>query len=485
MNAANVTKSKMKNKVLIIMPVYNQLEFTRQALDSLYEHTDLNAFELLIINNNSSDGTKEFLDNFSSSIHIIHNDQNMGWTGSLNNVFDSILTTNKNQLYGDCNYILLANNDILLEARWLPKMLKRFDADEKVGIVGPTSDFVAGLQTISADMAGLKTEYVKLLVGFFFMMRREVLEQVGKFDEETFSCMGGGEEFDFCIRAQKLGWQCVIARDVFIKHFGSKTLSGIAGGGPGSDAYNKYCEDKDNKLIAKWGVGALTVKTTERLKVMLCIPLHTNYSGHKSFWISLLMMAKPGRWEVIECTRAMVADARNLMVQKALELGCTHVLFTDDDHILPPDAGLRLLEHDVDIVGALAFQRKKPYSPCIYNAVKDELTGDIGLTPVELIKQGLQEVTAIGFSFVLIKVQVLQKLEFPWFVYGDKSLGIHTKLGGIGEDLSFCIRAGNVGYKVFCDTDLIVPHIAEPLLVDDQIYINHKIVQESNDIIIV
>jgi len=471
-------------KVLIVMPVWNQLDFTKQAITSLREHTNETDYILLIVNNGSTDDTNNYVSDLiaksgahigEGSIDYIHNEQNEGWTGACNQIFDKILAGDFD--YMNFTHILLANNDILFEAGWLPKMLKRFNNDDKVGIVGPTSDRVAGFQSISCNMPGLKTEYVRLLVGFFFMMKREVLEKVGRFDEETFGKIGGGEEFDFCIRAKELGYKCAIARDVFIKHFCSQTLQHVAGGWLGSDPYNRYCEDKDNKLVKKWGEDALTFSTDDRLKIMLCLPLRTDYSGHKSFWISLLMMAKPGRWEIIECTRAMVADARNLMVQKAMELGCTHILFADDDHIYVPDVALRLLEHDIDIVGTLAYQRKKPYTPCVYNAVIDPANGDIGLTPIEIENTGLREVTAIGFSFVLIKVAVFQKMPFPWFVYGDKSVGIHDKLGGLGEDLSFCIKAGRAGYKVFCESDIVVPHIGDPIIVDGKTYEEYKALQ--------
>jgi GT2 family glycosyltransferase len=461
------------NKVLIVMPVFNQLHFTKQMLESLREHTLFDVYEILIIDNGSSDGTVVYLIDQESSyknVHCIFNTSNEGWTGACNQAFDLILSQ---KMYKDCDYILLANNDILLEADWLPKMLKRFD-DDKVGIVGPTSDYVAGLQSIQCNIAGLKTEKTKFIIGFFFMMRREVLEQVGKFDEELFGKLGGGEEIDFCIRAAKIGWKFSIVRDVFIKHFGSQTLAPIAGGGPGTAAYNKYCLDKDNLLITKWGKDIIediyTFDPEKRLKIVWGLPMRTDYSGHKNFWISSIILRKPGHWEIIDCTRQIVSDSRNLIAQKALELECTHILFTDDDHIFPADAVIRLLEHDVDIVGALAFKRRPPYDPCIFNAVKNESTGEVGMVHEVLIKQGLQEITAVGFAFVLIKVEVFKTLAFPWFVYGDKSLGIMVAQGGIGEDMSFCVKARHAGFKVYCDTDLIVPHIGDQQLVDEKTY---------------
>jgi GT2 family glycosyltransferase len=492
MNAANITENKMKkSKVLIIMPVFNQLHFTKQMIESLREFTPSDAYEILIIDNGSTDGTVAYLtgqESVYNNIHCIFNPANEGWTGACNQAFDLLIKKGPDHIqFEDCGYILLANNDILFEKDWLSKMLRRFDRDPKVGIVGPTSDYVAGMQTINMNQPGIKTEEARFLIGFFFLMQREVLEQVGKFDEETFGKMGGGEEIDFCIRAKESGWKFVIARDVFIKHFGSKTLSKLVDGEAGSPNYINYCAKQDDLIRKKWGeeiAGHLyEIDTLNRgIKVGICLPMRTDFSGSRLFWISLLIMRKPVYWEIIDCPRQNIQDARNLLAQHALQRGMTHVLFVDDDHIIPQDAMIRLLEHDVDMVGALAFKRRPSYDPCVFNVASDPVNGDLGMYPVPLIKQGLQEVSAIGFSMVLIKKEVFEKVGWPYFMYGDKSLGIHTHLGGIGEDMSFCIKAGRAGIKVHCDTDLILPHLGDQEMVTDETYLKFQKENEGKEI---
>lgn len=453
--------------VTIIMPVYNQLEFTKQAVESLQKFTNKDDYELIIVNNASTDGTKEYLQylcNINKNISYLDNKENYGWIKALNQAYPLI----------NSEFVLWANNDILFEEDWLPRMLKRFE-DEKVGMVGPTSDYVAGLQSVTCNIQGLKTEKVKFLIGFFLMIRRDLMERIGQVDE--WFGQGGGEELDYCIRVRQVGYELVIARDVFIKHFGSKTLRPYVGNT--DEAYILYCEEKDNMLKEKWGDEVIKDLYTvgERLRIGWGLPLRTSYI-HRLFMSSAVMLKKPGKWDLIDCPRQMVGDARNLIVNKAIELGCTHILFTDDDHLFPPDAVVRLLEYDVDIVGALAFQRKPDYLPCVFK-LKDN-----NVHSVELINQGLQEVDAVGFAFVLIKIEIFNKLEKPWFVYGDKRPGIYREHGGLGEDLAFCINAKNVGFKIFCDTDLVVPHIGDELIVDQNVYFNHKEKAVNNNPII-
>ncbi|RLI48415.1 MAG: hypothetical protein DRP09_21470, partial [Candidatus Thorarchaeota archaeon] len=71
----------------IIIPVYNKIEYTRQCINALLRITPLNLFELVIVNNASTDGTKEYLDQLSQQINnikVIHNQKNLGFAKACN-----------------------------------------------------------------------------------------------------------------------------------------------------------------------------------------------------------------------------------------------------------------------------------------------------------------------------------------------------------------------------------------------------------------
>lgn len=479
----------MKPVLTIICPVFNHLEYTKQFVSSLIECTDqyyLDRIEVWFINNGSWDGTTQYLDNLAKSggpFLPYHNKENKGWTGAIND-FLGMKAVSSDMIFNiiHSDFVLLANNDILFEKEWFPKMMKRFN-DPQVGIIGPTSDYVSGLQSIIHNLPGVVTESSKFLIGFFFMLRTKLFHELGLFDEKTFGRLGGGEELDFCIRAREAGYQLKICRDVFIKHFGSKTLSGEIGGGPLSKEYETFHLKKEKELADKWGKDftqdLYTVDVADRLKVCVMIPMRTSYSGHVDFWFSMLCLQKPGIFNAVVCKRRFISDARNILIQDALKYGCTHVLFTDDDHTFPPDALVRLLNHDVDIVGALAFKREEPFDPCTFMTV--DFNGVKGLVSEYRCEEGLQEFDAVGFAFILIKIDVFKKMNWPYFVYGDTSLGYAEKLGGLSEDIGFCVKARQLGYKVYCDTDLEAPHIGDEIRVNSGTYKAYKAAKEKEN----
>lgn len=122
----------------------------------------------------------------------------------------------------------------------------------------------------------------------------------------------------------------------------------------------------------------------------------------------------------------------------------THVLFIDDDMVVPPDGLLRLLAHNEPLVGGLYFGRQPPHLPVAYRYVDDGQW-----IPVTNYARGLQVVDAIGFGFMLVAREVLEKMERPWFEFSDK----------MGEDMYFCEQAKKLGYQVLLDGDVVCRHL--------------------------
>jgi GT2 family glycosyltransferase len=155
--------------------------------------------------------------------------------------------------------------------------------------------------------------------------------------------------------------------------------------------------------------------------------------------------------------RMNVHDARNNAVQWAIDNGMDYIFWFDDDMVVEKADNAKplfstLMAHDKDFVAPLFFQRRPPFMPLLFkrNQYKDGI-----FTTYDNImdyEKGLLEVDGVGFGCALTKVEMLKKIEKPWFVMGDS----------FGEDLYFCEKAKQAGFEIYCDTSVQVGHIGDP-----------------------
>lgn len=117
-----------------------------------------------------------------------------------------------------------------------------------------------------------------------------------------------------------------------------------------------------------------------------------------------------------------------------------------DDHVFDFDLLNRLLAHDVDIVVPLCLKRNPPYDPVVYSG-QNEKDEYIGYT--DLPESGLVEVHAAGSAGMLIRRRVFDALSDPVF----------EAYGGLNEDLTFCAKAREAGFTIWCDVEARLGHI--------------------------
>ena len=139
----------------------------------------------------------------------------------------------------------------------------------------------------------------------------------------------------------------------------------------------------------------------------------------------------------------LIVNQRQELAQASLDAGASHILFIDADMRFPKDSIRRLLAWDADIVASNYSTRKLPLQPV---AFKDDTTSERVHT--EEWSSGLQEVAAIGMGLMLIKAEVFQKMEKPWFHIHYQN-GVYS-----GEDIWFCRSARETGFKVMLDHDI-------------------------------
>jgi hypothetical protein len=220
----------------------------------------------------------------------------------------------------------------------------------------------------------------------------------------------------------------------------------------------------DFALERKWGKAEIAKLHAAPLNFAIGIPLR-GWHPHWKFSRSFAFLQKPWKWNLLDAPRGVVDQSRNAIAQKAKEIGASHLLFLDDDHTFPPDLFFKLMSHGKDVVGALGFRRVEPFSPCVFSWTTNRENGNLMVYDrPDLIGKGLQKVGAIGLPAVLIKMSVFERLgPAPWFRFDE-----------VGEDLFFCDKCAQAGIDVWCDTDLVVPHIVDDgIEIDAAMFIAH------------
>jgi GT2 family glycosyltransferase/capsular polysaccharide biosynthesis protein len=222
----------------IIILTYNQLHYTRKCIESIFSHTR-SAFELIIVDNGSQDDTISYINSISRinsacvRINLIKNEENMGFAKGCNQGLA--------EARGE--YLLLLNNDVVVTAGWLSRLIEPLGRNPRLGILGPMSNYVSGPQLVlnpqydvnslsgldhfsstwSAKYSGQIVPCSKI-VGFCMLIKRSVIDDIGGMDGRF--GLGNFEDDDFCIRAHLAGYQGGIAKDCYVHHFGSRTFQG-------------------------------------------------------------------------------------------------------------------------------------------------------------------------------------------------------------------------------------------------------------------
>ena len=199
------------------------------------------------------------------------------------------------------------------------------------------------------------------------------------------------------------------------------------------------------------------------MKIMLAVPCMDQVPV--PFCQSLAMLQKVG-----ECTLAMKAGSliytsRNDLAMNAVQSDMDYVFWMDSDMSFPPDTLVRMMDtlqkHDLDILTGLYFRRVPPYSPVLFDQL--EMRRNICCwSEFKSIPDELFEVGGCGFGCVLMKTEVFLSVQ-------SKHGNMFAPIGNNGEDIAFCIRARDCGYKIWCDPSIICGHVGYSV-VDDKFY---------------
>ena len=216
--------------VSIIILTHNNLKYTKLCIESIHKSTDpkKTPYEIIVVDNGSTDGTPQVLETMLKLKKV----QDVGLHPT-NVGFPQGNNIGASRAKGEL--ICLLNNDVVVSAGWLEKLVRVMNSDPNIAAVGPYTSHSAGHQQVSQVMpykdqeslnelarnAELETKEVDFLVFFCVVIKRHVWDKIGGLDEDF--GMGNYEDNYFCHRAIQKGYK-LKAVDCYVHHFGSKTF---------------------------------------------------------------------------------------------------------------------------------------------------------------------------------------------------------------------------------------------------------------------
>lgn len=240
--------------VSIIIPIFNQIEFTRQCLLSIHDSTPSSRFEIIIIDNGSNDESLDFLKERVEGISIIENKENLGFV-------EACIQGTEAARGG---YLLFLNNDTQVTSGWLEALLEPFNSDPETGIVGAKLVYPDGRLQEAGGIVwndGNACNYgrgddpnlwrygylreVDYCSGACLIMPKYLWDKVGGFDRRYTPAYY--EDTDLCLTIKRLGYRVIFQpKCVVVHHEGATAGRNITKG------FKRFQEINRAKFVGKW-----------------------------------------------------------------------------------------------------------------------------------------------------------------------------------------------------------------------------------------
>ncbi|MFX0198430.1 MAG: glycosyltransferase family 2 protein [Candidatus Hodarchaeota archaeon] len=220
--------------VSIIVLNWNGKKVIRQSLNSIRKLKYPN-IEVIVVDNNSTDGSTKVIRKEFSEFLLVRNRKNLGFAAGMN--------VGIRKAKGEM--ILLYNNDAIIHPRSLSILVNRALSNDTIGMVsglvlyyeprdmiwslGGMFDIVSGTiwsEGLGKRLTEIAIDYkpitdVGYLSGCVLLVKKEVINKIGLLDEELFL---GGDDIDWCLKANRAGYRCILDPSAVVWHIGSYSL---------------------------------------------------------------------------------------------------------------------------------------------------------------------------------------------------------------------------------------------------------------------
>ena len=262
-------------KVTIIVLNYNGQKYLEGCFSSL-EKLDYPAFDIIMVDDNSTDSSVSFVAQNFPRVRILKNNKNLGACISFNNAVKGVQT----------ELIAKIDNDIIVDKDWLKEMVLALEQDPKIGLVGskishygsgavqefgsnidrfgyPINYFV--LEGITKDQSKIKEVFY--VSGCSMLFRKSIFEKVGMLDSRFFIYK---DDLDLCWRMKLLGYKVVTNLDSKMYH-----MSGVVEGGTSIlDQQRKYHTTARKRYFGERNTLRTLLKNYSDLSLVKILPIY-------------------------------------------------------------------------------------------------------------------------------------------------------------------------------------------------------------------
>ena len=212
-------------KISVIIVNYNGKKLLENCLESLFK-TDYNNFEVILVDNNSTDGSMEFVTKNYPKIIVVKLDSNKGFAEP-NNIGAKIAKG---------EYLLFLNNDTVTTTNFISEMVKVLEKDEKIAIcqslllkpdgnIDSSGDFIDKMGIVYNSKTKIdEIKEISSARGASMLIRKKIFDKLGGFDEKFFFSF---EDVDLGWRSWILGYKVVIVPNSIVYHSAGKTSSNL------------------------------------------------------------------------------------------------------------------------------------------------------------------------------------------------------------------------------------------------------------------
>lgn len=196
----------------IIIPIWNQLQYTKECIKSIARNTAY-PYRLILVDNGSESETRDYLKSLAkedTKVALIRNEQNLGF----------VKAVNQGLKVSTAPYVCLLNNDTIPAPGWLERLVEFAESHKDAGLLNPVCDghLDTPIDEYAKKLEANEGRYMEMnqCFGFCMLMKRELIDKIGCLDE-AFG-IGGFDDTDYSMRAHKAGYRSVCVHNSYVYH---------------------------------------------------------------------------------------------------------------------------------------------------------------------------------------------------------------------------------------------------------------------------